>query len=297
MKKLYVHVYSGLMSRCCTLADAYRLAKHYQKELVVIWPISKDCNISYYDIFERNQFLDIPFRIIEVNADGICIDSEGKVNRKIHVMTKTTELWHRFSKSYLDYEPPKEIGWSGELYLENIKIVWQKIFKRLESGEGGWIHAYCGIVKIADWREVGMLCFKKMYWDIVDELLPQHSNIIGVHIRRTDHTVCIERSKTEWFIEKMDHYIAKDSGEGNRGIKFFLATDDPREEQKLQELYGERIITYTDKTWGRDSLSGMQTGIIECLCLSRCNNILGSCTSVFSNFAALYGGSKLIVNE
>lgn len=75
----------------------------------------------------------------------------------------------------------------------------------------------------------------------------------------------------------------------------FLATDDRSVEEELKKAFPGRIVTYSDKTWGRNSKSGMESAIIDCLCLSRCNYILGSFCSVFSKFAAGYGNTELII--
>lgn len=115
-------------------------------------------------------------------------------------------------------------------------------------------------------------------------------NVIGVHIRRTDHDVAIKNSKTDSFIYKMKQCIAE-----RPQICFFVATDDIQEEKNLCEVFGDRIIVQKNKVWGRDSKEGMISGLIDCLCLSRCEYILGSSTSVFSSFAAEYGDKKLII--
>lgn len=46
--------------------------------------------------------------------------------------------------------------------------------------------------------------------------------------------------------------------------------------------------------WGRDSKKAMVGGIVDCLCLSKCKMILGSYSSVFSNFAAKCGRIEMI---
>lgn len=56
--------------------------------------------------------------------------------------------------------------------------------------------------------------------------------------------------------------------------------------------HGYRIIIQ-NKVWGRDSKKQCG-GILDCLCLSKCKVILGSCGSVFSDFAAKCGGIEII---
>lgn len=293
MKRIYVHVWSGLASRCYTLADAYYLAKRFQRKLIIIWPISKDCSISYYDVFANEQFQDISMEVIEVNADGFCVDREKKYHRKLHIKTKLTELLYRICDAYMEYTPSKKTGWSGEKYIKHLNTICNTTLRNLEEGHKCWVHAYYGIEKGGKKpADIAAIQFKDMYWSRVRELFPQGCRMIGVHIRRTDHKVCIEKSKTEWFIENMNQYLAEDSS-----VCFFLATDDADEEKRLQTIFPEKIITNRSKSYGRDSLNGMQDAVVDLLCLSQCEVILGSCTSVFSKFGAEYGGKELILNE
>ncbi len=113
---------------------------------------------------------------------------------------------------------------------------------------------------------------------------------IGIHVRRTDHKASIEESTLGSFINKMNDAIAD-----YEGVRFFLATDDHDVEEDLNRVFPGRVFTYCNKTWGRNSKSGMESAIIDCLCLSRCDYILGSYRSVFSKFSALYGDIELII--
>lgn len=78
-------------------------------------------------------------------------------------------------------------------------------------------------------------------------------------------------------------------------VRFFLATDDRDVENELSRVFPGRIYTYSNKTWGRNSRLGMESAIVDCLCLSRCDYILGSYQSVFSKFSTMYGNIELIV--
>lgn len=64
---MYVHVYSGLTSRCKALTDAYHPMKTGRGyRLNIIWPISSDCNIRFYDVFAKDIFKDISYKVIEI---------------------------------------------------------------------------------------------------------------------------------------------------------------------------------------------------------------------------------------
>ena len=63
-------------------------------------------------------------------------------------------------------------------------------------------------------------------------------NMIGVHIRRTDNVTAIGKSGTDAFIRAMEAEIAADPD-----VKFFLATDEMKEEAVLREHFGDKIIS------------------------------------------------------
>ena len=63
------------------------------------------------------------------------------------------------------------------------------------------------------------------------------SHMIGVHIRRTDNVTAIGKSGTDAFIRAMKAEIAADPE-----VRFFLATDEKKEEAILREHFGESFL-------------------------------------------------------
>lgn len=318
---MWVLTGSGITSRCGVLADAYYMVKYRKigKKLTIIWPVSKECKISYYDVFDDTQFADIPHRVIELRRGAVISEKEesfiGKGGVKYYISERNMRgafyalyiemkmiLSHiglelvrrRFKRknSYHDYTPSKEVGWAGEAYLKHIEQTRQNIIKDLKAGKDMYVYAGSGIIPNEE-KDQGVIAgikFREEYWNAAEKILHGNRNIVGIHIRRTDHNVAIAGSKTEDFFRYIDKILEEDPA-----TMFFLATDDEREENILREKYGEKIITMGDKSWGRDSSSGMKCGIIDMLCLSSCKFILGSCGSVYSRFAAEYGKIDLVI--
>lgn len=319
---MWVHVGSGLTSRCITLAHAHYLVKNkgIGKKLTIVWPISNECKISYYDVFDHAQFDDIPVKVIELRRAAVISAKEEKHisegGAKYYLAQKNpagalTALWiemklvacniirqmviksFKLRDAYYDYTPPAEIGWGGRYYDEYIEQTWQNIYKGICRGKEMYVTAGSVIIRGGqELEEITFDCikFRKEYWNTVESILKKNKNYIGIHIRRTDHNVAIKGSKTEDFIKRIDSIVEMDEE-----AKFFLATDDKREEAALIDRYGSKIITMGDKTWGRNSDDGMKSAIIDVLCLSQCKYILGSYTSVFSYFAAAYGHCDLVI--
>ena len=255
------------------------------------------------------MFSDIKIKVIELseiydNSGGGVVSNikKGDAGKAISALPQTfryfsIKIWKRIlrvcaGRKYIEYCPPQSIGWSGSKYMEYIDNAWIKAKKTLLNNAWVYIHAYCGIIKDDEVNNIDFSAvkFREQYWERVNEILPEDKKCVGIHIRRTDHDTATRNSSTAAFMKKIEEIISKD-----KEVKFFLATDDAEEERELRAKYEDRIIVQPQKAWGRSNSDEMGSGIIDCLCLSRCEYILGSYSSVFSNFAARYGKRNLII--
>ena len=105
-------------------------------------------------------------------------------------------------------------------------------------------------------------------------------DVVGVHIRRTDNERSIAESPTEAFIARM-RQEPKDT-------RFFLATDNDEEKQRIAAAFPHRVIT-SPRPADRRTLQGMEDAAVEMFTLSRTRLILGSACSTFSSAAAGIG--------
>jgi len=104
---------------------------------------------------------------------------------------------------------------------------------------------------------------------------------IGVHIRRADHARAKRHSPTGAFIDAIDRRLAR-----HPDALLFLATDSPEEESALRHRYGAKLVTADKQHWQRTTPAGVRAAMIDLLCLSLCDLILGSYWSSFSETAA-----------
>ena len=118
-----------------------------------------------------------------------------------------------------------------------------------------------------------------------------NKSYVGVHIRRTDHTKCIENSPLEYFIDMMNKVNKEDIS-----TKFYLATDCLETKNKLKEMFKERIYT-SDIVLKRTSKEGVKGALQDFVSLSNCSKIIGTKYSSFSEMAALYGNIELITKN
>lgn len=280
-----------------------------------MWPIEPVCGIHFREVFADDMFSDIKFRVIEIEpkkffdgtVDGIAISIKNRKYGKaiyallLHCIDYIMNIIMRirdalpaflFGKNYFDLTTPKEIGWRGEKTSEYSRYISDKISKALLDKKEIFIKAYNGILFERDREkfDYSVIKFREEYWKKVEEIVGLGGGYIGVHIRRTDYWKAIEESITNIFIRKMNEISVQQPF-----MKFFLATDDKKEEQMLKKLYGDKLVVQLHKKWGRRGSEEMKSGIIDCLCLSRCEYILGSSGSAYSDFAARYGKKKLIV--
>ena len=272
---------SGIASRTYVLADAYTLAKEYNKKLIIIWRKTSDCDCLYRDVYAPEQFSDITVHVYECNqytakfSELLKMKSLSGVLKMIResgirltYICKHTVLYHYYrakcqiyKNSYEDHNALFDSG--------------------LARNNGCFFEAYnciTGKGKLAD------IHFRRKFEQEAEDILANAGdNIIGVHIRRTDHALA-KKSKTQHFVERMKEEI-----QNNPEVHFYLATDDWEEQFQMTERFGDRIIVQKDKTLERSSKAGMYSGIIDLLCLSKTSRILGSHSSIFSKFAAEYG--------
>ena len=71
--------------------------------------------------------------------------------------------------------------------------------------------------------------------------------------------------------------------------KFYLATDDPVEEERFLSEFGDRILVYKKHSLDRNDPIAIKDALIDLYNLSQCRKILASYYSSFSDVAALWG--------
>jgi hypothetical protein len=106
---------------------------------------------------------------------------------------------------------------------------------------------------------------------------------VGLHIRRSDHKDAVAVSTDDTFITAADAALAQGAK------RLFLATDDAETEFRFRERYGERLVTQAGKRLARYSPKAIEDAFVDVLALSRCNRIVGSYGSSFSQAAAEIG--------
>jgi len=311
---LVIEVYSGLTSRIKTLNEAYDIAKRNRESLTIIWPKEYHCYIDFWEVFDTASFPGVEIRLIQINFGKYKDESIRALLKSKQLIRCCKAIKSRIIKTFLlvqptrigltklkakcvffDTTPPSHVGWpkgattGWDNYLEWDRSIRARINSALAGSEDEiYIRAYCGF-SITPKLDYSALIFKKTYVDNVNGILGNHESVVGIHMRRNDHDLCISINPTNEFYLVMDKMI-----QSSPNIAFFLATDSKQTEYDVIQKYGSRILFQKDKSWGFGSVEGMKSSIIDLLALSKCQTIVGSEGSIFSEFAAEYGGTKLI---
>ena len=246
--------YGGLANRMRAVASALSLAREYKKKLLVLWPMNESLNFGFYKLF-------VPIEGVNI----ICC----------------TPLFYRIFRiiagAVCKWSFPSAQSSNVGQIIETIK------------NSGSVYISSCYQFYSLD----GYKCFTPVdaILDRVSSILPENcTNLVGVHIRRTDNIESITMSPTELFEHAIEEEI-----ENNPRVQFYLATDSPEEEQRLISVFGPRIIVNTCKDLRRDSQQGIVDALVDLICLSRTTKIFGSFWSSFSETAAIMGSEKELV--
>ncbi len=240
----------GLCNRLQAIASAYALSLKLQKPLHIIW--------------EKYPLLDCDFHLL------------FKKNQSFSIANTSQPHWlfRQFKKL------ANNVQYESFIYLKKFEhlVLNQYDFTQLDKYNSTYIVGYNKFYPFEDYNIFQPLpkLQKKM-----NELLSNTENIIGLHIRRTDHIHAIQYSQTNSFIN-----IVKKELSLNPKVKFFLATDDPKEEQLFKNLFPQKIIINSNKDFNRSSIKGIQDAVVDLYTLAATQKIYGSYQSTFSETAA-----------
>jgi hypothetical protein len=249
--------------------SAMQLAENIDRKLKVIWINDRMLNCNFSDLFEKPDSIDlvekkmIKYKIIE-DADRILRDR------------------FRFAGFRL---PP---GYSKYLFRDQILELKRNNYSFLELKR----YKSCLLCSqdrfYSDGKEYNWIRPKQDIVHAVQRVSKSFTDhTIGIHIRRTDHIKAIQQSPLELFVDKMNKVI-----EEFPHANFFVATDSKEEENKLKQVFGDRIISIS-KNYRRDDPKAIKDAFIDMLCLSRTSRIYGSYWSSFSAVAASIGRIEL----
>ena len=279
MKKFFVvEPVGGLCNRMNVIKFAYLFSKNYNYRLIVLWNNNHDLRCDFNDIFLKSDY-----DVISLKWPEKRIKEHIEAREWLKIVYSlffwgTYKILHRFLKKRECVINSRREGQSVTNYIEESekKILSQK----------GYIVYYSRHNNPNVERNYSMLQFRPEYYSQVDKLFGEtNERIVGVHIRKTDHKICIERHANGVFEKKMEKEL-----EDFPDTKFYIATDDGDELSKLNCLFPDRIICNESCRRERTSKGGVQDAIIDLIALSKTEKVFGSNGSTFSYVAAFMSG-------
>lgn len=266
MKSLTLVPIGGLANRFYAITSAIAFCKDYNIKLRVIWFKDWGMGADFHSLFELSE---------EVDKDNVKI-IDAKWYHYIYDRPRKRNLWLPLLWQQAVFD---------QILLE--KDVYDKeLLNRLIESNNSYLVAFHSF-----YSHKGILGYLKPQ-EVISRKITEvssvfGSNVIGIHIRRTDNINAILQSPISLFTNVMDKEIRL-----NPDVCFYVASDSWEEKKFLKEKYGDRIITFEHEV-RRDNSEGIKNAMVELYLLSKTTRIYGSASSSYSLLAANISCVKL----
>jgi hypothetical protein len=262
-KKLYIDAQHGLGNRLRAIASAANIANKTERELVVVWEPDHHCECGFLDLFDyeglviENSFLEKAkennwdiYNYMEAELDSdkdkeLAIGTNNIYVRSAYALNSSLTDWEGENNFIKKLKPVKKVAEIVNSFDVSGAIA---VHVRMEAGKGLDDNTYDSV---ENWTQEG------------------HNSL---HFWR-------EKSHYSHFIKRIDELVAK-----NPTKKIFLATDMPETYKIFQRYYGNKLVFLKRNIYDR-SKEQIIYGLIDAILLSRCESMLGSTWSSFSELA------------
>lgn len=244
---------AGLCNRMRAVSSAEFLANKYNKKVFVLWNMDSGLNCRFDTLFEKipNVYV-LNYRL-----------KFDFISRMIQLFIKNKFIDARIKQK-------------------------SEIENAVKSKKFVYISTFCNIYEENNFKK---LIIVPEIQSKIDALIPEtKKNLVGIHIRRTDHIKAIENSPTELFVKEINKEITE-----SPDTCFYLATDSYEEEKNLKEIFNNRIITNSSRELSRNSSQGIVDALVDLGCLNKCSKIIGSDWSSFSWTASMWNYKRPLI--
>ncbi|MBP3354053.1 MAG: hypothetical protein J6L02_05320 [Bacteroidales bacterium] len=262
-REIYLVPYGGLANRVRAINATLELAKANDIPLTVIWFKNFELNAPFTSIFNMPLY------------DKLMVKEATFFDRFIYRSPRRHTLWLPFITAPILFDrciySSEFVKLRNEGKLEDI----------IKSSGKVLIESCYDFGNYAPSLSDNFVLVKDILSE-VDNYIDKNfgSRNIGVHIRRTDNLLSIERSPLELFIDAMQKEV-----ELYPKTKFYLATDDKATKKYLKDIFGDKILSI-ETDCNRNSEEGIKEAVKEMWLLSKTEKIYGSFYSSFSEIAA-----------
>lgn len=256
---------SGLANRMLVLSSAFAFSRKYGHRVEVIWCRNKNLNCRFDELF------DWP-------ADLGCLRELDQTTFFGKVYRRGLDWYLSLTNDVFLHSKNLSARFESDPGLERLGTTVKRIYARTNWRFFEQADPFSFFVPVASLR------------DIIVERTAGFVDVVGVHIRRSDHSHAIQFSPTIAFVELMRREI-----EVNRATRFFLATDSPETETMLRREFPGRIISREKTSLNRNDPSAIQDALVDLYCLSRTRKLIGSFRSTFSEAAWKISGIEHVI--
>lgn len=261
IKRIVLFPTQGFGNRIKAIVSAKILSEYLKIPLHINWINEKCINAEYRDIFsDEPNFL----------GDDIINKSSYFYNPGEHTETSL----EKFIKN--------------NITLDTFIIQGGHVFKHPE-------------MDLITFLQKKMEVFQKIKWnknilDKAERILKQKlknnlNNLLGLHIRRFKEEYDEADNKysnrfnqfkcsLKYYTDVIDRILKK-----NPSIQLFLSTNDKKVKQEIQDKYKNNIILNNHDTFDRNNKDDIVNSVVDFICLTRCNLIVGTYYSSFSDEA------------
>ncbi len=263
--------YAGLCNRMRVIASGYACALELGYSARVHWTYGRaECKARFDDLFDVPELPS--FDLEESNC--LLFHQDSRMNLHLPSLLRKVAYSHVI-RDYNFRETP------GRMSLSD------RIRKDAMSGN----IALCSMHQCGPNYPLGTLFRPRSdIQERIQALVPEGAgaDMVGIHIRRTDHVIAIKYASTDAYASAMQEEIDR-----NPACRFYLATDDATVKELLIRRFGQERIVTGDLVLCRDAREGMVGAVIDLFCLSRTSKVIGSFRSSYSEIAAELGGIPL----
>ena len=263
--KLFIDAQHGLGNRLRAMASAAAIAEATGRELVVIWQPDAHCGCAYEDLFHRQG--GVLSEGFAAEAPSFGIDLFNYMEVEPGSAKDAPILLHGLRDAYLRSAYPL-VHPASTWETENralARFVPNEVVMDLVQ-RGGPAPALSVHVRMEGGRAAEHLAYESP------------ANWTAEAHRDIDHWR--RRSHYSYFLARIDQLVAQGLADS-----IFLATDTPEVQERLSQIYGDRLTTHPRPASDR-SVVAMVHALADALLLSRAPRIVGSTWSSFTELAA-----------
>ena len=272
MRKMIYEPFGGLCNRLRNMDYVFQMKNDLNlDDFVLYWYNDRNCGCNLQDImlppvkFKNKPFPKYSIKecVTQKNIPNLVISTHNNfIHRSIyrkyeHVFVDDSEL--EFNYDHFSAELNK--------YLDENSVVY-----------------FRGCHNKTEYRDYSWLKFNQDLIDKAEKWTRDYPNYISLHIRRTDHKLCMLQSPTYVFFEFLDEIL-----KANPHQFVYLASDDEELVKQAQEHYQSNMIPHPEFELSRLTKQGIRDAVVEFLIMARSSRIYGSFSSSYSEEAGYYG--------